>query len=274
MMASRKLMVLGLLGVFAVVAGLLALNALSYAQDEENLITLELRDSSLEAALRLIFRPPNSFVLEPGVTGTVTVSLHDVTFSQALRTILDMNGLTYVKESNNLYRIVRREERVEPTPPPTVETPASELPVFWIGAGGKYELQALDSRVVAAWFGGYMITPQPLPIPMAVGAPGGAMGGALGGGLGGGAGGGAGGGLGGGYGGGTGAGGGGLGGGGGGLGGGGGGLGGGGGGTGGGGGGTGGGGGGSGGGGGGRGGGGGGGGGGRGGGGGGGRGGG
>ena len=188
------LVVLALL--LAVAAGLAA-TAFAYAQEEENPITLDLKDARLEDALRLIFRPPYSFTLEPGVTGTVTVSLHDVTFSQALRAILDLNHLTYRKEANNLYVISRRQEKPETpaTPPPAVETPASEYPVFWIGPGGRYELQALDSRYIAQWFGGYSINPSPVPYAVATPSAGGAGGGM--GGMGGGYGGGGGGGMGG-----------------------------------------------------------------------------
>ena len=201
MMANRTRLLLMLLLLVVAVTGALAMSA-AFAQDEENRITLDLKDANLEDALRLIFRPPYSFTLEPGVTGRVTVSLHDVTFSQALRAVLDLNRLTYRKEPNNLYVITRREEsQPQPTTTPqtTVEVPASEYPLFWIGPGGRYELQALDARDVASWFGGYMINP--LPIPYAAGTPSGATGGGaggIGGGFGGGSGGGLGGGLGGG----------------------------------------------------------------------------
>jgi hypothetical protein len=190
-------LLLGLFVLLVAVTGALALTAATYAQEEENRISLDLKDANLEDALRLIFRPPYSFALEPGVTGRVTVSLHDVTFSQALRAILDLNRLTYRKEANNVYVITKREEKPErvEAPPAQVETPASEYPLFWIGPGGRYELQALDSRDVSMWFGGYSINP--LPVPYAVGGVGGAGGGGGSGGGYGGAGGGAGGGLGG-----------------------------------------------------------------------------
>ena len=190
MMARRTRLLLGLFVLLVAVTGALALTAATYAQEEENRISLDLKDANLEDALRLIFRPPYSFALEPGVTGRVTVSLHDVTFSQALRAILDLNRLTYRKEANNVYVITKREEKPErvEAPPAQVETPASEYPLFWIGPGGRYELQALDSRDVSMWFGGYSINP--LPVPYAVGGVGGAGGGGgSGGGLGGGGGG-------------------------------------------------------------------------------------
>jgi len=186
MMASRNRMLLALLMLTVIVTGALAMSIVAFSQEEENPISLDLKDANLEDALRLIFRPPYSFTLEPGVTGRVTVSLHDVTFSQALRAVLDLNRLTYRKEANNVYVITKREEKPErvEASPVQVETPASEYPLFWIGPGGRYELQALDARDVATWFGGYQINP--LPIPYSVGTPGGAGIGGGGGGLGGG----------------------------------------------------------------------------------------
>ena len=109
MVANRSRVVLMLLLLVVAMTGALAMRAV-FAQEEENRISLDMKDASLEDALRLIFRPPYSFTLEPGVTGRVTVSLHDVTFSQALRAVLDMNQLTYRKEPNNVYVIARREE--------------------------------------------------------------------------------------------------------------------------------------------------------------------
>ena len=187
MVASRSRMVLMLMLLVVAVTGVLALSA-AFSQDEENRISLDLRDANLDDALRLIFRPPYSFTLEPGVTGRVTVSLHDVTFSQALRAILDMNRLTYRKEPNNVYVITQRVEpqpQAAAVPAAAVETPASEYPLFWIGAGGRYELQALDARDVAMWFGFGGAVINPLPIPYAAGAPGGTGIGGGGGGFGG-----------------------------------------------------------------------------------------
>ena len=190
MKASRIQVLFALLMLLVAVTGVLATSAAAFAQDEENRITLDLKDANLEDALRLIFRPPFSFTLEPGVTGRVTVSLHDVTFSQALRAVLDLNHLTYTKEANNVYVIKQRDEtanRPEPTTPaPSVEVEASNLPLFWIGPGGRYELQALDSRDITSWFGFGNSQINPLPIPYSVGTPStGGMGGG-GGGMGGG----------------------------------------------------------------------------------------
>ncbi len=152
---------------------------------EERAISLDLRDAPIEDALRIIFRDtPYSFTLEPGVSGRITLSLNDVPFSRALRAILDMNNpkLTYRKEEN-VYVITTAAAQA-PVQPAEIEEPASEMTVYWLGPGGRYELQYLDCRDVAAWFGGYEVggTPQ---YPIAMGG-GGGTGGMGGGGLGGG----------------------------------------------------------------------------------------
>jgi hypothetical protein len=196
---KRTQVVCAALGVMVVMACLIALSAQTWAQgtaaEDEHRITLDLRDANIEDALRMIFRDtPYSFTIEPGVTGRVTLSLNEVPFSRALRAILDINNpkLTYRKEAGDLYVITQ--QVVAPTPvetQPTIEQPAAEQMVYWIGPGGRYELQYLDCRDVAVWFGGYIIggTPQyPFPMTGGGGGGGGGMGmggGGLGGGLGG-----------------------------------------------------------------------------------------
>lgn len=51
---------------------------------------------------------------------------------------------------------------------PTISQDAEEQKVFFIGEGGRYKLQYLDSRDVAYWFGGYTTTGTP-QVPVALG---------------------------------------------------------------------------------------------------------
>jgi hypothetical protein len=133
--------------------------------DDERPITLDLRDASIEDVLRVIFRDtPYSFTLEQGVTGRVTLSLTNVPFPRALRAVLDINNpkLTYRKE-DGVYVITTEVAPAAPAAPVAeVSQPASEQMVYWIGPGGRYELQYLDCRDVAVWFGGIIVggTPQ------------------------------------------------------------------------------------------------------------------
>jgi hypothetical protein len=190
--SKRTQVVCVALGVVVAMACLVALSAQTWAQGtaaaDEHRITLDLRDANIEDALRMIFRDtPYSFTIEPDVTGKVTLSLNEVPFARALRAILDINNpkLTYRKEAGDLYVITRQAEpaTAPPDTTPTIEQPAAEQTVYWIGPGGRYQLQYLDCRDVAVWFGGTIIggTPQ-YPFGMGGGGGGGGMGGGMGGG--------------------------------------------------------------------------------------------
>jgi hypothetical protein len=187
MTGNRTGLVLLVAALAAVLTGSLVLSDGAWAQGEERLITLDLRDATLEDALALIFRAtPYSYTLAPGVSGRVTLTLNNVTFTQALRAILEMHELTYRKEAGNVYYITRREEGrpVELPSIPTESTLASRQKIYWIGPGGRYELQYLDCRQVSSWFGGTNAGSSIIPVAIEGGIGGGGMGG--GGGLGGG----------------------------------------------------------------------------------------
>ena len=181
-MSSRRTRIcLVALGALVVIAGVFALGAQSWAQqEEERRITVDLRDAKIFDALSIIFRDtPYSFTLEPGAAGTVTLSLQDVPFSTALRAILNANTpkLTYRKDPGDVYVIT---QLAQPTTqaPPEVVAPAAEQQVYWIGPGGRYELQYLDCRDVAAWFGGSTVAGSPMiPYAIAGGGGGGGFGG-------------------------------------------------------------------------------------------------
>ena len=183
---NRTRVLLITIAVVVTMTGVLAFNASGWAQMEERRITLDLRDAPLDDALRLLFRDtPYSYTLAPGVSGTVTLTLNDVTFSQALRAILEIHDLTYRREAGNLYIITRREATlVTQGPTPVVEVPAAQQQIYWIGPGGRYELQYLDCRQIASWFGGTIVETSPIPVPIATagGVSGGLSGGASGGG--------------------------------------------------------------------------------------------
>jgi len=67
-------------------------------------ITLHLTEVPLADALRLLTEPAKrNVVLAPGATGTVTVSLYDVGFEQALGAILVSNGLGYREDGTFIY---------------------------------------------------------------------------------------------------------------------------------------------------------------------------
>jgi uncharacterized membrane protein YgcG len=184
MVSHKTRWLLVILGILIAGTAVLAVGARTWAQEEERLITLELREAPLDAALRMLFRDtPYGFTLDPGISGTVTVTLNEVTFSQALRAILDMNSLTYTKEGN-LYLIKRQVEVVNPPLPPIVTQASAQQQIYFFGPGGRYELQYLDCRQITTWFGGTDAGGSPIPVPVAsaggaggVGVGGGGIGG-------------------------------------------------------------------------------------------------
>jgi len=187
MVGTRKQLLLAVAGMVILCAGLACAAGSAWAQAEERAITLDVRDADLEDALRLIFKDtPYSFTLESGITARkVTLTLNNVTFSQALRAILEMNELTYRKEGR-IYHIVREPEPVVAERPPVEDVrSAPRQNIYWFGPGGRYELQYLDCRLVANWFGGREIASSLIPIPVtggATGGGGGGFGGSMGGG--------------------------------------------------------------------------------------------
>lgn len=65
-----------------------------------SLISLELRDTPVRSAIDSLFKGTGiNYAIEPGVTGTIpNLSLKDVTFDQALKTLVKAAGLTYRKD--------------------------------------------------------------------------------------------------------------------------------------------------------------------------------
>ncbi len=198
MQGNRTRFVVLALVVAVAAAGIVMTSGRTFAQDDERLINCDLRDAALDDVLAIIFRPtPYSYVLAPGVSGLVTLTLNNVTFSQALRAILDMHNLTYRREAGNVYYITEKLPEMGPAPP-LQEIESARQRLFMFGPGGRYVFQYLDCRQVATWFGfgGWEAGPLIAPVPAEYG--GGGVGGGGGGGVGGGGGGSAGGGRGGG----------------------------------------------------------------------------
>ena len=84
-------------------------------------ISLELKDADIKDVLRTFAKITGlNVVVDPEVSGSVTVQLENVPWDQALDIILRINGLDYVVE-NNVLRVAKleqaagREERGWPT---------------------------------------------------------------------------------------------------------------------------------------------------------------
>ena len=132
MQGNRTQLVVLALVVAIAATGIVVTGGRAFSQDDERLITLDLRDATLDDALRLIFRStPYSYVLAPGVSGRVTLTLNNVTFSQALRAILDMHKLTYRREAGNVYYITEKLPETTPGPPPSQEYESARQRLYW-----------------------------------------------------------------------------------------------------------------------------------------------
>ena len=76
-------------------------------------ISLELKDADIKDVLRMFAKTTGlNIVVDPDVTGTVTVQLENVPWDQCLDTILKINRLDYIVE-NNVLRVARIERLKE-----------------------------------------------------------------------------------------------------------------------------------------------------------------
>jgi type II secretory pathway component GspD/PulD (secretin) len=102
------------------------------AQDEEHLFGVDFTDAPLEDVLRVLFQDrPYTFTLGPGLEDLrVTITLSNVTFTQALRAVLALHDLTYAR-SGNVYRIVRDQPEL---PYPIVRL-ADSITGYWPCSG-------------------------------------------------------------------------------------------------------------------------------------------
>ncbi|MGQ9738206.1 MAG: STN domain-containing protein, partial [Armatimonadota bacterium] len=144
------------LWVLVVLVLILGTGIPNYSQQEGGQsprITLNLESASIADALKLLFRSVGyNYTLDESVVGGyVTVSLKDVTFETALRTILRSANppLTY-RVDGGVYIITPKVETYETT---TSEPTVEELPQPQVRTE-KIVLQHLDSLAVAQLLGG------------------------------------------------------------------------------------------------------------------------
>jgi hypothetical protein len=130
-------------------------------------VTLELKDADVRVALTMLFKESGyNYVLTPDVQGRVTVSMHDVSWDQALRFVLESLGLTYHRE-DTIYYIERRQTAAPgpmtgPSggPPPVSSGPAVSAAGSTAAGGQRLEVVKVlhsDPAMIAALFGGISI---------------------------------------------------------------------------------------------------------------------
>lgn len=150
-------MAVALIGVLGVMS--------SSSSAAENKISLDLKNTSIETALASLFQGTGkNYVLAPGVTGTVTLSLRDVPFEQALQATVRSAGLTY-KLEDNVY-VIRPKEPTNnnvstnyrpPEPTPVDTSRAGQAIAELLSAEiriEKIQLNFIDAVDVATIFGG------------------------------------------------------------------------------------------------------------------------
>jgi type II secretory pathway component HofQ len=126
------------------------------AAGSENMISLELRDTPVRTAIDSLFKGTGkNYAIEPGVTGTIpNLSLKDVTFDQALKTLTKSAGLTYKKEGNVFLIGVKQQVEVQPPVPTAVDTSAVEQPAEMDRKVEKIALNYADAMDISGIFGG------------------------------------------------------------------------------------------------------------------------
>ncbi len=104
-------------------------------------VTLDLKRASLEDVLKVLFRgTPYTFELAPGDYARVTISLEDASWQEALRAVLDMEGLTLAIKGN-VYHISGRGASAKapaPAAPPAAK-PVHTM-VYLTQFGGRTQL--------------------------------------------------------------------------------------------------------------------------------------
>lgn len=162
MRKSLNMKITSILTAALLAAILISLPAIAQAQNAaEKRINLEFRNTPVKAAIDALFRSAGlNYALDPSVTGTITVSLKDVPFDQALNVVLMQAGLTRRKEGEVYYIKPKATDSTGVTPT-TAVTPdlsststAVEQPVQTEVKIEKITLQYADAVDMSQIFGG------------------------------------------------------------------------------------------------------------------------
>ena len=83
--------------------------------EKGKLVNLSVSEVSVQDVLRSLasLREGVNLIIDPGVSGTVSLQLDNVPWETALDVITESQGLAYRKEESNLYRIYKPREKVE-----------------------------------------------------------------------------------------------------------------------------------------------------------------
>jgi hypothetical protein len=125
----------------------------------EKRVNFELKDAPVRAAIDTLFKwAPNnvSYAIDQAVTGTISASLKDLTFDQALKTITRQAGLTYTKENGGTVYLIKVKKTIPDVvdPNPQVTSPEPETVTESDRKVEKIALNYADAQDIAVIFGG------------------------------------------------------------------------------------------------------------------------
>ena len=123
----------------------------SPSAEAEKRVTLQFKDVPVSNAIAILFEGINH-VIEPGVQGTVTLMLSDVSFTDALQALLKAAGLTARKEGIVYYIGPRKEQPTEITPVTSV-VPETEVQVERSKIPEKIPIGYADVQEIGQYLG-------------------------------------------------------------------------------------------------------------------------
>ena len=155
----------------------------AFCQGQQTRINLDLKDTPVRAAIDALFKGTGlNFAIAATVTSSTipNLSLKDVSFDQALRTLTKQAGLTYRVE-NGVYMIDVKKEAppVQPFPPGGGGPEVSQGPEPADRKVEKVTLNFADATDIAAMFGGMSIQSRTSALAFGGGSSGGMGGGGM-----------------------------------------------------------------------------------------------
>lgn len=129
------------LGVFVMLL-LACIAAIAQQGTETRLVTVELKNATIEQALESLFKDTGyKYAIQPGIKGTVSANLKDIPFDSALQAVLSAATppLTYRKTTSGVFiigassdteRTVEASAAGEVTAPPVVVKPVEPVPAI------------------------------------------------------------------------------------------------------------------------------------------------
>jgi type II secretory pathway component HofQ len=147
----RTLLTLIVIAAIMVCATLASAQTSGTPSELDKRVTLQFKDVPIGNAIAILFEGINH-VVEPGVQGSVTLSLNDVPFNDALQAMLKAAGMTARKE-NNVYYIGPRRELPAETAALASVVPETEVQVERSKIPEKIKIGYGDATEIGSYLG-------------------------------------------------------------------------------------------------------------------------